>query len=139
MSKLCECGCGGRVSIAKRNDTGRGWVKGQPIRFIAGHSLKPRSGSQHPGWKGGRVALGPYVGIRCDPSHPGASSNGYIYEHRLIAEQALGKSLPETAVVHHVNGDPQDNRPENLVVCQDQAYHVLLHQRERRREKRARR
>lgn len=28
----------------------------------------------------------------------------------------------------HVNGDPQDNRPANLVICQDQSYHQLIHQ-----------
>jgi DNA-directed RNA polymerase sigma subunit (sigma70/sigma32) len=31
--------------------------------------------------------------------------------------------------VHHVNGDRSDNRPANLVICEDQSYHQLLHQR----------
>lgn len=52
-------------------------------------------------------------------------------EHDLIAERALGKPLPQGACVHHANRDPSDNRNENLVVCPNQKYHSLLHQRMR--------
>lgn len=49
----------------------------------------------------------------------------------LVAEAALGRPLPTGAVVHHANGDDRDDRPTNLVICPSQAYHVLLHQRQR--------
>lgn len=40
QSKLCQCGCGQRAPIATRNRYDIGHVKGQPIRFIAGHGSK---------------------------------------------------------------------------------------------------
>lgn len=52
------------------------------------------------------------------------------YLHIQAAEKAIGKQLPKGAEVHHINGDPSDNRNENLVICQDHKYHSLLHMRE---------
>lgn len=51
--------------------------------------------------------------------------------HIRIAETALGKPLPDGAEVHHVDGDRLNNDRSNLVVCQDNAYHKLLHIRTR--------
>ena len=53
------------------------------------------------------------------------------YLHVIVAEQALGKPLPPGAEVHHINGDPADNSPGNLVICPNHEYHMLIHQRER--------
>lgn len=33
----CHCGCGEKTNIATRCDTRKGWVKGEPKRFIIGH------------------------------------------------------------------------------------------------------
>lgn len=41
---LCECGCGGPAPIAAQTDTGRGYVKGQPTRFICGHNQRQPPG-----------------------------------------------------------------------------------------------
>jgi hypothetical protein len=35
---LCECGCGQRTTIAAETDRRSGRVKGQPVRFIRGHT-----------------------------------------------------------------------------------------------------
>jgi hypothetical protein len=36
-TKLCECGCGEPAPLASQTMKSRGWVKGEPIRFIHGH------------------------------------------------------------------------------------------------------
>lgn len=51
-------------------------------------------------------------------------------EHRLIAERAVGHALPSTVQIHHVNGDGRDNAHSNLVICENQSYHRLLHWRQ---------
>lgn len=56
---------------------------------------------------------------------------GMTTEHVLVAERALGRRLPTGAVVHHVDENPRNNVPTNLVICPDQAYHMLLHRRAR--------
>lgn len=65
-------------------------------------------------------------------SHPRAQGEwGQVQEHILVAEAALGRHLPTSAEVHHVDGDGRNNARRNLVICQDKAYHKLLHWRER--------
>lgn len=54
--------------------------------------------------------------------------NGVTSEHRLIAEQVLGRRLKTNEVVHHINMDKRDNRRRNLLIC-TREYHKELHHR----------
>src|SRR5690348_5730408 len=48
----CECGCGEKTTIAKKNRPHLGHIKGQPVRFISGHStrLREQDGEKNPMW-----------------------------------------------------------------------------------------
>lgn len=80
-------------------------------------------------WNGGRnVTSQGYVEIAVE-SHPRRSYRGYVFEHILVAEKALGHYLPNGSSVHHIDKNKQNNANSNLVICQDEAYHQLLHRR----------
>ncbi|MBE0611216.1 MAG: HNH endonuclease [Dehalococcoidia bacterium] len=72
---------------------------------------------------GGRISDSDgYVLIRM-PDHPHANRSGYVREHRLVMEQAIGRYLRPEEVVHHRNGHKSDNRIENLQIYESNAAH----------------
>lgn len=120
---LCLCDCGNKLSVLSQH-------------LISGHtkscgclkreiSSKKISGENHPNWKGGKRISKNRVYIK-KPNHPNAIKQGYVLESRLVAEKALGRYLKPQEAVHHIDGNPQNNKNNNLLVC-TRSYHSWLH------------
>lgn len=87
-------------------------------------------GEKNPFWKGGRsIASNGYVLVRVGADHHLADVRGYAYEHRIVAEQALGRRLKPGELVHHRDGDKKNNHPDNLEVVAGNAEHFVHHRR----------
>ena len=154
--KLCECGCGEPAPIAQQTRGDRGFVKGEPQRFIRGHSHIRngiRRADRERGFCGcgcGRLAVADarfihghnrrsslttldsngYEQTRLVPDDFAAmrDSGGYVLLHRLVVAEWLRRPLRADEVVHHRNGDHRDNRLSNLQIL-TASEHTRLHKR----------
>lgn len=100
------------------------WVE----RNCKRHGLKtartgPRRGPEHLNWKGGRILNGGYWYV-WNPEHPNTTKRGYVAEHRLLISAVLGRPLLRQEVVHHIDGNRQNNDLTNLMLFPSNAAHL---------------
>lgn len=89
---------------------------------------KAQMRDKNPNWRGGRtVTEHGYVLVRAGVGHPLADCRGYAYEHRVVAQTKIGRPLQKSDIIHHLNGNRQDNRPENIIVTRSVGEHALQH------------
>ena len=80
-------------------------------------SIKARKGKHSGNWKGGRIKDKKGYILLYKPEHPNAvvgRTHGYVYEHRFVMAEHLGRALTSKEFVHHKNAIKDDNRLENL-------------------------
>ena len=108
----CQCGCGGLAPIAKQSDTRKGWIRGQPVRFIAMHHHRIRAALSEERkatrfWpkvdrSGGPDACWPWTACTCNGYGQFGTTRrrGPIPAHRMAYELAIGP-IPEGKIVCH--------------------------------------
>lgn len=85
------------------------------------------TGSNSPLWKNGRYADKQGYILIYKPNHPYARHNGYVPQHRLVAEKHLGRFLIPKEIIHHINEVRNDNRKANLYYFPIQSAHMIYH------------
>lgn len=119
---ICECGCGKEFTPSRtalwKHKTGR------TTRFVIhGHNGR---GENNGNWAGGKTFSAQGYILIANPEHENSRKSGYVLEHRYIISQRIGRPLKDTEIVHHINGDKLDNRPENLEIT-SRSHHALHH------------
>lgn len=100
----------------------KGWT---PERRAA--QSERMKGVRNPFWKGGRtVDPRGYVLVKVGVDHHLADVRGYAYEHRLVAEQKLGRRLTPDEIAHHDDENKSHNAPGNIEPV-TRAQHGVLH------------
>ena len=81
-------------------------------------SKRDQKGKNNDSWKGGFSYTNQGYKLVLMPEHPNAQTNGYVFEHVLIALKKFGfDKLPTDSCVHHINLNIKDNSEANLDVC----------------------
>ena len=88
-----------------------------------------RFGKNNSHWNGGRCKLSTGYILIYKPEHPFVMNEKYIFEHRLVVENQIGRYLKPEEIPHHINEIKDDNRIENLILFKNGVYHMWFHKR----------
>lgn len=103
------------------------WIKGRK------HTKATKKKMSESAFEGGETKRYGYI-LVYKPKHPDAVC-GYIRKHRFIMEKHIGRRLKKNDIVHHINGDKDDNRIENLLLLPTIGAHTSLHEALRKKHK----
>ena len=125
------------VLALPRQRVGRSDIPSQVVSsacggHFVGVAMRDRTGEHNSHWRGGVFTGSDGRRFIYMPSHPNAMNGKYVAEYRLLVEQNIGRYLNRNEVIHHLNGNPRDNRLENLAVM-SQSDHAKIHNTGKRR------
>lgn len=72
----------------------------------------------------GKTGAG-YTVVRADGQEK--TYDGFVYEHRLVAERKIGRPLKPGEVVHHIDHVRSNNDPNNLIIFASDEDHRRYH------------
>ena len=104
-------------------------LKGKRLGISTGRGFKSNC------WKGGRRMSTYGYSLIWNPEHPNCDADGYVFEHRLVMSDMLGRSLGKGEIVHHIDGNKLNNDINNLVLLKDAKEHAELHAKLRKSKK----
>lgn len=119
--KLCECGCGEPAPIATATNRKRGYVKGEPRRFVLGHHgrVAPRKPvldrlMEKVIWNGDEDECWEWQGGKNDSSYGLLRVDGReAYAHRVSYELFVGP-IPDGLEIDHLCRRPNCVNPAHL-------------------------
>lgn len=115
---FCQCGCGQKTSLARQTFSGKGYAKGEPLRFIHGHNSR----TQNPIINNLKNAYRVNDETGCWEWIKGSNGNGYgalwngkraIYPHRYFYELVNGP-IPEGLEIDHLCRNHACVNPDHL-------------------------
>lgn len=131
--KLCECCCGEPAPIATYSHAARGWVKGQPKRFISGHNgrrvRKPERyevrdcGFETPCWVWLLLKDARGYG-RVNPR----GERSPMLAHRFYFRERFGYLPP---ILHHLCDNTSCVNPEHMLALETHGDHHAVEQADR--------
>jgi hypothetical protein len=87
-------------------------VRDRLIQLGVPRRIGKASGNKNPQWKGGRT----------DTMHY------YRRQAYEVGAICLGKPVPKGHIIHHIDENPQNNTPRNLITFESQGLHAKFHQ-----------
>lgn len=112
------------TAIARHIGTNKRYVKAFLEQNNIPYTKYHQKGEQNARWKGGRIIdQDGYVLVK-QFDHPRRDRHNYVREHRLVMEEMIGRYLEPGEVVHHKDGNKQNNAPENLELFGTNAEHL---------------
>lgn len=121
--------CGKKYTVYARSRVTTSRFCSRSCRGSGPNPKKAHPGAEHPRF----VPVGTRRQWKGMPGIAVKTDQGWEREHRVVAGAPVQPRHVRRIVVHHINGDPTDNRPENLETM-TQSQHAKLHDPERVRD-----
>lgn len=119
---LCKCGNNRKPLFIK--GVNKGYLK-----TCGEYQCAKQIGTNNYRWQGGKtIDKNGYI-LVLDRNHPKINKSGisrYRREHVMVMEEYLGRKLNTGEVVHHIDGNRQNNKIENLQLFSSNAEHLKL-------------